>query len=69
MSAECEELRRLIQELPEDETSAVLGAARSRLCTAKDRAWPPAWFGAPQSQTADGAARSEDLLKGGFGQA
>lgn len=70
MSAEREELRRLIHELPEEEISAVLGAARSRLpAAARDRAWPPAWFGVAQGQTSDAAARSEDLLEGGFGQA
>jgi hypothetical protein len=69
MSAEREELRRLIQELPEEEVPAVLGAVRSRLRAVKSRAWPPAWFGAAQSQTSGAAARSEDLLEGGFGQA
>ena len=67
VSAGREELRRLIQELPEEEVPAVLGAARSRLCTGKNRASPPAWFGAAQGQTSDAAARSEDLLEGGFG--
>ncbi len=69
MSAEREELRRLIQELPEEEIPAVLGAVRSRLRATKSRTWPPAWSDAAQGQTSDAAARSEDLLEGGFGQA
>jgi hypothetical protein len=66
--AEREELHRLIQGLPEEEVMAVLGAAQSRLRTGKDRASLPAWFSADQVQTSDAAARSEDLLEGGFGQ-
>lgn len=68
MSAEREELRRLIEELPQEEVPAVLGAVRSRLCTGRNRPWPPAWFGAAQGQTADAAVRSEELLRVGFGQ-
>lgn len=68
MSAEREELRRLIGELPEDEVPAVLDAVRSRFPTGRNRGWPPAWFGAAQGQTADVAARPEELLRDGFGQ-
>ncbi len=68
MSAEREELRRLIQELPEEEVPAVLGAVRFRLRAVKSRAWPPAWFGSTQGGTSDTAARPEDLLEDGFGQ-
>ena len=58
MSADCGELRRLIEELPEDEVPAVLGGLRSRLRTARNRPWPPAWFGAAPGRTTDTAARS-----------
>jgi hypothetical protein len=39
MSAEREELRGLIQELPEEEVLAVLGVVRARLPAAKARPW------------------------------
>ena len=69
MSAQREELLRLVEELPEDEVPAVLDDVRRRLRAVKDRRWPPAWFGAGQGRTSDVAARSEELLEDGFGQA
>jgi hypothetical protein len=68
MSAEREELRHLIQDLPEEEVPAVLGALWPRLRAGKNRAWPPASFGAAQSHTSDAAARTEERLQGRFGQ-
>jgi len=63
VSSEREELHPLIQELPEEEVPAVLGAARSRLYAATSRAWPPTWLGATHGQTSDAVARFEELLK------
>jgi len=67
MSAQREELLRLVQELPEDEIPAVLNDMRRHLRTVKNRAWPPAWFCAGKGRTTDVAARSEELLDG-FGR-
>ena len=69
MSAQREELLRLVEELPEEEVPAVLDAVRRRLRAVKDRTWPPAWFGAGQGRTSDVATRSGELLEDGFGQA
>jgi len=63
-----EELLRLVGELPEEEVPAALDDVRRHLRAVKDRPWPPAWFGAGESRTDDVAARSEDLLEGGFGR-
>jgi hypothetical protein len=68
MSVQREELLRLVEELPEDEVPAVLDDVRRHLRAVRDRAWPPAWFGAGQGRTTDVAARSEDLLGDGFGR-
>jgi hypothetical protein len=68
MSAEREELRQPIQDLPEEEVSAAFGALWPRLRTGKNRAWPPAWFGAAQGHTSDAAARTEERLQDRFGQ-
>ena len=47
MSAERDELRRLVEELPEEQVLAVIDEVRRRLPPADhDGSWPPAWFGA-----------------------
>jgi hypothetical protein len=33
-----------------------------------DQAWPPPWFGSIQSARTDTAARTEDILRAGFGR-
>lgn len=68
MSAQREELLRLVGELPEDEVPVVLDDVRHHLHAIKNQAWPPAWFGAGQGSRTDVAARSEDLLDEGFGR-
>jgi hypothetical protein len=68
MSAQREELLRLVEELPEEEVPAVLDDVRRYLRAVKSRAWPPAWFGAGEGRTTDVAARSEELLEEGFGR-
>jgi hypothetical protein len=68
MSAQREELLRLVEELPETEVSAVLDDVRRHLRAVKDKSWPPAWFGAGQGSASDVAARSEELLDDGFGR-
>ena len=68
MSVQREELLRLVEELPEDEVPAVLDDVRQHLRAVRERGWPPAWFGAGRGPTSDLAARSEELLKDGFGR-
>lgn len=66
MSAEREELARLVQELPEQEVPGVLMELRARLSI--ERPWPPAWFGIAEGDGTAVGARSEELLAEGFGQ-
>ena len=68
MSAQREELLRLVEELPEEEVPAVLDDVRRHLRAVSERSWPPAWFGAGEGSADDISARSEDLLRDGFGR-
>jgi hypothetical protein len=68
MSAQREELLRLVEELPETEVPAVLDDVRRHLRAVTNESWPPAWFGVGQGSTSDVAARSEDMLDDGFGR-
>ena len=68
MSAQREELLRLVEELPEEEVPAVLDDVRRHLRAVSERPWPPAWFGAGEGSADDIAARFEDLLRDGFGR-
>jgi hypothetical protein len=67
VSAEREELHRLVDELPEDEVADALRLVHRRREQAA-RPWPPAWFGAGRASRTDVAARSEELLADGFGR-
>lgn len=55
-----------MKEIPEDEVPTVLDDVRRHLRAVMGQSWPPAWFGAGESQTIEVAARSEDLLAEGF---
>jgi hypothetical protein len=68
MSADRDELRRLVEDLPEAEVPAAVAEIRLRLASPADRPWPPPWFGAATAGRTDTAARSEELLKDGFGR-
>ena len=68
MSAERDELHRLVEELPEAEVSAAVAELRLRVAAPTGRPWPPAWFGAATGARTDTAANSDELLKDGFGR-
>jgi hypothetical protein len=65
MSAERDELRELVERLPDEQVPSVLAAARHHLQAAHERPWPPAFFGAGRAGRTDTAARSEELLDEG----
>jgi hypothetical protein len=63
-----EELRRLVDELPEDRVSVALVEVQ-RLAGASDSpVWPPPWFGAVSSERTDTSDRVDELLADGFGR-
>jgi hypothetical protein len=68
MSAERDELRDLVERLPDDQVPTVLAEARRHLNAGGEGPWPPAFFGAGRSGRSDVAARSEELLGEGFGR-
>lgn len=68
MSAERDELRRLVDELPDEEVLAALADIRLHLRPVSDRPWPPAFFGSVTSRTPDVASRVDEILAEGFGR-
>ena len=68
MSVERDELRRLVEGLPDEQVPEVLAQVRRHLTPVQERSWPPAFFAAGRAERRDVAARSEELLGGGFGR-
>ena len=68
MSAERDELRRLVEDLSDAQVPAAVADLRLRVAPPADRPWPPPWFGAAEGSRTDTAVRSEELLKDGFGR-
>ncbi len=68
MSAERDELRGLVDQVPDDEVPALLADVRRHLESAGPRSWPPAFFGAGRAGRGDVAAQSEEMLDEGFGR-
>jgi hypothetical protein len=68
MSAERDELVRLAREVPEEEVPRALSELRWHLRPAKDRPWPPPWFGAAPGRRRDTSERIDELLAEGFGE-
>ena len=68
MSADRDELLRLVEDLPESEVPAVLAEVRQHVAGEATRTWPPAWFGAVAGSAPDTAARADELLAEGFGR-
>lgn len=68
MSAERDELRRLIEQLPEDRVQAVLAEARRQSGSKPPVEWPPPWFGSFASGRSDLGSNHDDLLAEGFGR-
>lgn len=68
MSAEREELLRLVEELDDADVRVVLAKVKERSRFTGKRSWPPTFFGAGTSGRTDTAARAEELLADGFGR-
>jgi hypothetical protein len=68
MSAARDELRELVEQVPDDEVPAVLAEVRRHVVPAAKRSWPPAFFGAGTASRSDVAERSEEILSEGFGR-
>ena len=68
VSAERDELRRLIEQLPDDRVSAVLAEARRQSEAEPAGGWPPPWFGSFASGRYSLGSDHEDLLAEGVGR-
>lgn len=68
MTAERDELRRLVDDLPDEAVPAALEDVRRRVTTRAAGPWPPKWFGAAAGRRRDTAARAEEILAEGFGR-
>jgi hypothetical protein len=68
VSAERDELRRLVEGLPDDRLPAVLAEARRQAKPEAETPWPPSWFGSIVTDRTDIGRRHDDLLAEGFGR-
>jgi len=68
MSGERQELRELIEQLPDEQVSALLADVRRRVAPTVVADWPPAWFGSFADERSDLSTNYEDLLAEGFGR-
>lgn len=68
-NVEREELRQLVEQLPDSQLPGALADVRRHLPVALTDNWPPPWFGAATGARTDTARRVDDLLAEGFGQA
>jgi hypothetical protein len=68
MSAERDELIRLVEELPDDRVPAVLAEARRQRELRPAAEWPPDWFASFASGRHDLGSNHDDLMAEGFGR-
>jgi hypothetical protein len=62
-----EELRELVERLPDEQVAPALSELRARLAaTSGPRSWPPAWFAAAEGSAPDISERAEEILLEGF---
>jgi hypothetical protein len=61
-------LRRLVDELPEEQVLEALAEVQRLAERGGASAWPPPWFGAVTSARWDTSARADELLAEGFGR-
>jgi hypothetical protein len=69
VSVERDELRQLVDQLPESQLPGALADVRRHLPVEGTGSWPPPWFGAATGARSDTARRAHDLLANGFGRA
>jgi hypothetical protein len=67
MTAARDELRRLVEELPDEQVPAALAEVRRLSVAPTAGTWPPAFFGS-FSAAPDTSARIDEILAEGFGR-
>ena len=68
MSAERDELLRLVRELPDEQVPAMLAEARRQRSSPAVSAWPPPWFGSFASGRSNLGRDHDGVLDEGFGR-
>jgi hypothetical protein len=68
MSAEREELERLVHELPDAQAAFVLANVRRHLRSVEHGSWPPAFFASAPGDGISIADTADELLSQGFGR-
>ncbi len=64
-----EELRELVEQLPDEQVPAAVSDLRARLTSVPpSRTWPPAWLGIAEGSADDVSERSEEILAEGLGR-
>jgi hypothetical protein len=66
MSAEHDDLLRLVRDLPEDQVPQALTDVRRHLRPIKDRPWPPAFFASAPGDGTRIADQADELLREGL---
>jgi hypothetical protein len=68
VSAEREELMRLVRDIPEEQVPQALVELRRHLRLADERSWPPAFFASAPGDGMSIAEQADELLRQGFGR-
>jgi hypothetical protein len=64
-----EELRELVEALPDEQVPAAVSDLRIRLTRRPTTGtWPPAWFGIAEGTSQDASERVEEILSEGLGR-
>jgi hypothetical protein len=69
MSTPRDELRELVEHLPDEQVPLALSELRARLASASPpRPWPPAWFAIADGSATDVSERVDEILAEGLGR-
>lgn len=69
MSTPRDELRELVERLPEEQVPAAVSDLKARLTdVGRGRQWPPAWFAVAEGSAPDVSERIEEILAEGLAQ-
>jgi hypothetical protein len=68
MTAARDELRRLVEQLSDEQIPTALAEVQRLAASAESAQWPPPWFGAVTSKHSDTSERVDELLADGFGR-
>ncbi|MGL5825327.1 MAG: hypothetical protein ACRCYU_11005 [Nocardioides sp.] len=68
MSAERDELKCLVENLPDEQVPEALAAVRRQHTQSRGTTWPPSWFGSFASGGPDLGSSHDALLAEGFGR-